>query len=353
MPNTDSHTDDHSEDLELGSFGGDHISEPSTLAPHQDLVNQKLGPCLYFTIIPLLSLLLIPLFFKLSFHVLWSGILSVIPVFLFEIIASILLISIMHGLKIITVDSSSMIQSVETQLENLSFVWKLLFGVLQSFFVSSLVEEVAKALLALKLTSGGSFFSSCFKLENQTEKLFYHSHCHPLPPMVYSALAALGLSTVENIGFILVVCLKIYILTSGASQQMVILQFGAMTVIGRILLALPLHTLSGCLVGLRIAQYKIRLETQHLTEVPIFIESRYQDRQANGTSTLRKIWINLSFFCYVIYQPLIFHGLYDFILMIDLHFTLVTQSRDLHALEISQIITQSDESEDEFFTSTN
>ncbi|KAG2374890.1 hypothetical protein C9374_010264 [Naegleria lovaniensis] len=326
-------------------------SNTSEEQQHQEyLENQKFGPCLYFTGISIVSLLLVSLIFspaislllftgllpcllifiviyclfrdkinlELSFHVLWSGAASVIPVFIVEIGVSLLFMLFLYGVNVLSIDEKNIVGSIEKQVDNLSFIWRIVFALFQSFVVSSFFEEVAKVLLALKTSSGGSLFSLCCKLGDNSQRLFYVDNYHPLPPMLYSSLAALGLSTIENLGYILVVSVRVYFLTANMpSQELIILQFGALTVIGRILLALPLHTLTGCLIGLKIVQYKIRMETQHLTEVPIFISSRYQE---NSMTIWRKIWVNIEFFCFVIYQPVLFHGLYDFILMINLHF---------------------------------
>nr|CAG4715209.1 unnamed protein product [Naegleria fowleri] len=245
---------------------------------HEDyLENQKLGPCLYFTGISVVSLLLVSLIFspaisllmftallpcllifiiiyclfrdkinlELSFHVLWSGAVSVIPVFIVEIGVSLLFILFLYGVNVLSIDENNIIGSIEKQVESLSFIWKIIFALFQSFVVSSFFEELAKVLLALKTSSGGSIFSLCCKLGDYSQRLFYFDNYHPLPPMLYSSLTALGLSTIENLGYILVVSVRVYFLTANMpSQELIILQFGALTVVGRILLALPLHTLT-------------------------------------------------------------------------------------------------------------
>ena len=367
----------------------------SSPAIRDSLENQKFGPCLYITLVSIVSIILVALFFspaislflfigllpcilifiiiyiafrsrinlELSFHVLWSGICSVIPVFVLETGFSILLIFILYSIGVIKIDqnttsSEEIIKSIELQLQQLNVGWNLVYIFCQSFFIAALMEEITKALLALKVSSGSGPFSSCLKTEqDDADNLFYHSNYHPLPPMVYSAISALGFATIENLGYILTFLLKI------VSQSSLVFHYGTMFVIGRIFLALPLHTLTGCLIGLRIVQYKIRIQTQQLTDVPIFIETGKQD--TSGNSIWKKLWINTKFFVYIIYQPVLIHGLYDFVLMLDIHFvfslvvcisliaglffmvfrtykTLLVEWNNLGSFELSSIIVQSD-----------
>ncbi|KAL9645253.1 hypothetical protein ABK040_002453 [Willaertia magna] len=313
-------------------------------------ISPSLSLLLFIGILPACILFLIIYFlfktrinFELSLEILWSGICSIIPVFIFEITITILFIFLFYSFNIIKINDLTkfnnsnfieFIKMIELQIEELPIYLKVIYGFLQAFIIASLIEEMTKTILSLRITSNIHFI---FKPNNSNlnnnnlgsgnnnyslHHYFYHSNYHPLPPMIYSMMSALGLSTIENIGHIIITYLKInsYQTVDNYNKEILNLKIGSIITFSRIGLALPLHVLTGCLIGLRIVQYKIRVETLQLTEVPLFMSRNNTLTNSGGVrSFLKRCWINIHFFIYVISLPVLYHGLYDFILLLNMN----------------------------------
>ncbi|KAL0483296.1 protease PrsW [Acrasis kona] len=205
---------------------------------------------------------------ELSLEMFWGGVFSVVIVFIIE-----LLIGVAYGFAVYAVgsqyidpkDINALKELMQPKGQGIVSVAAALFN---SFVVASMVEETTKYILSYRVSHEGT----------EKHKVFYHSG--PESAMIYSAVAALGLATFENVGYVLA---DYFSQTNGGKTLSTLLESGIYLAILRILTAVPIHVLNGCLIGLFFWRNKGRDVSFHF---------------------LRVIWL-----------PFIIHGLYDFILL--------------------------------------
>jgi hypothetical protein len=306
-------------DEQYASDTDDDIHEPTNTT--YDYSGQRLGLCFWMTLIimglafvaffvlsPLMSFLaflsiipavlcfIILFIFKrrtisleLSFEMFWSGMLSVVVIFIIELSCLVVFVFLFVTLGLIQTPDTKDKNAVFGLLkqENFGFVPSILFTLLQSFVVASLIEESTKYFLVFRIA----------REESSKDRIFYNTG--PESAMIYSAISALGLATLENVG---------YVLLSSWNEQQVLqnehmsqmstflssLESGVLVALARGIMAIPVHVLTGALIGLFFYKY-----------------SNQNMRTINGSIRFR--------FLHIIWLPFLLHGIYDFVLMSAQH----------------------------------
>jgi hypothetical protein len=209
---------------------------------------------------------------ELVFNMFLSGMLTVIAVLIAEGIISL----IIYGILIATgaIDIKQLTDPSAVEKITLSPAIAIFLSFFNAFIVASLVEEVTKWLLA-------------FDLHRRNESRFYK---HPFTGMIYAAVGPLGLATIENVGY--VVFTSSVLIPTGTDQTVMLsLGVGLFVAVIRTLMAIPLHTTTGCIIGLQYQKY---------------------GNPASTTYRSMSLW---KFFLYTFVVAYLVHGFYDFLLM--------------------------------------
>jgi hypothetical protein len=220
---------------------------------------------------------------ELIFQMFWSGMLSVIGIFIVELALIVLFLFLFVGLGLIQIpapqptDPNFVVKLL--QLKDFSFMARILFTLFQSFVVASFIEETTKYFLVSRVSYDGS----------SNRPIFYNSG--PESSMIYSAIAALGLATLENVGYVLMNSYAETQLSQMSTTYLVVLENGILVALARSLVAIPVHVLTGALIGLNFYKYSGQ-DSQQLTSPPVKFK-----------------------FLRIIFLPFLLHGIYDFVLM--------------------------------------
>ncbi len=252
------------------------------------IISPVMGLLALLSIVPALGIFITIFILKrksismdLLFKMFWSGMLSVIGIFIIELAMIITFLFIFVGIGLISLpqpqpDDPTYIVKL-LRLADFSFFARVLFTLFQSFVVASLIEETTKYFLVYRVSHGST----------SNQSIFFNAG--PESAMIYSAVAALGLATLENVGYVL---MSSYADTklNPESSYVATIENGVLVALARSMVAIPVHVLTGALIGLNFYKYS------------------NQDVQRSDSPVRFK-------FLRVIAVPFIVHGIYDFVLM--------------------------------------
>lgn len=220
------------------------------------LKHPLIGALFIFAIIPSVIILAVLIKFKrkkisteLTFELFWSGLLITFLVVIIQSFLTLIFYGICISLGILKQKDEKLFEFEHKLFSH------LLLSIYTSFIVAGFVEECAK-------------YYMIFRVRNREEFLT------PESSFVYTISGSLGFATLENVAYVVLSSIK------DPQGQFI---SGVIIAIGRSLLSVPLHCITGSIIGLRFSRVKFFKENLGIIDI--------------------------------IYPSIFIHGLYDFILM--------------------------------------
>ncbi len=151
-------------------------------------------------------------------------------------------------------------------ISSIPLPFKILSAFLDAFFVASFIEESMKWILSRRL--------------KRRDATAYERY--PFAIVSYAACVSVGFAAMENMGYVISFCLP---LLSQPASSGAIFWSGMVVVLGRSLTAVPMHVMTGSLIGCSLANSFI-----------------FEHAEGNGfVQYVKMIWF-----------PVLIHGSYDF-----------------------------------------
>jgi RsiW-degrading membrane proteinase PrsW (M82 family) len=226
------------------------------------ITHPVLGILCIFAIAPAVVILGLIIRFKrkkisteLTFELFWSGLLITIVVVVVEI-----LVTVFFTMVAASVGFIQQKEGGKPYEFNFNFVFHVVFATFDAFVVAGFVEESAKYILIHRVRDREEFNS-------------------PEACIIYAIAGSLGFATLENIS---------YVVFSSIRDPVNSFLASAGIAAGRSVLSVPLHCITGAIVGINFAKMK-------------FFDEK------------------LSFW-EIMFLPIFIHGLYDFVLMVSIPF---------------------------------
>jgi hypothetical protein len=168
---------------------------------------------------------------ELLFASYWSGMLSVAYILVVEIVIGAVFAIVLINMGIVKIPLSyESVYKIILVSHDLDRHTRIIASAFNSFIVASLVEETAKFIIGLIL-------------HTTRYRLFY---THPAVTMIYVATGALGLACIENAAYVITTAYDVFLVNK---NPLVSLSTGLATMISRVIVALPLHIITGLIIG--------------------------------------------------------------------------------------------------------